>query len=565
VSHRFAVPLVILGSAGLAAGFMPALAEAATGTTAHSASTTLHTSAAPKSASAGLRTLHAPTTRSHRLRQAAVGGAAATDPNPNLAVGFTGGDVSALGITADASITGYSTATSGGLSATIAWGDGTTTDYANIGTSPSFSHVYGSTGVYSITVTVSDGAGDAAADTWSGIQTEGSEYTPYPPTRVLDTRKGIGAPAVPLASKGTLKLKVGNPPIPEPYGITAVVLNVTATRATAGGFLSVYGDEDLSGTPVPLPQTSNLNFSANEDVANLVIVPVGSNGVVDFYNGAPGSVGVIADVQGYFSLTEVNKYVSVSPTRILDTRKGTGTGVVKQIPANGNLTLTVTGSGKGIIPATGRTAAVAMNLTVTNPTSVGNITAYPAGESQPTTSNVNYTAHSTVANTAIVPVGTNGQIVFHNNGSGPVDLIADATGYFTADQVTGGSAYVPLTSPARDLDTRPNSLQDGTATPFAPGYVSWASSMVFNATVTKPTTSGYLTLYPYDPATPNALPSTSNLNFGPNQTIPNLAIVPLGTVPDTTFNPPVYEIGIYLNGRGSTQVILDLFGFFADQ
>lgn len=567
VSHRFVLPLFIVGSVGLAAGLMPSLADAATagqGSSVHSASAAPGSSVTQNSNTAGLRVVRAPATKSHYLRQSSIG-AAATAPNPNLAVAFTTGDISALGITFNASVTGYDTATSGGLAATVAWGDGTSSNYSNVGTSPSFSHEYNSTGVYSITLTVSDGAGDAATDTWNGMETEGSEYTPYPPTRILDTRKGIGAPAAPVAAKGTIKLQVGQPPIPEPYGITAVVLNVTVTRSTAGGYLSVYGDDDLGGTPIPLPSTSNLNFAAGEDVANLVIAPVGTNGVVDFYNGSGGTVGVIADVQGYFSLTEVNKHFSIGPTRILDTRKGTGTGVVKKIPANGSITLTVAGAGKGVIPSGGGLSAVAMNLTAVNGTSVGNVTAYPAGQPLPATSNVNYAVARPVANMAIVPVGTNGQVVFHNDSSGAVDLIADATGYFTSGQAPGGSAYVTFSPSIRAFDSRPNALQDGVPQPLPPGYVNWATSMVFNATVTKPTTGGYLQLYPYDPTHPNALPPTSNLNFAADQTVPNLAIVPLGTVPDPMYNPPALEIGIYLSGSGSTQVILDLFGFFANQ
>jgi len=58
------------------------------------------------------------------------------------------------------------------------------------------------------------------------------------------------------------------------------------------------------------------------------------------------------------------------------------------------------------------------------------------------------------------------------------------------------------------------------------------------------------------------VPSASNLNYAAGQTVPNLAIVQIGTVPDTVFNPPVYEIGVYLGGHGSAQIILDVFGFF---
>ena len=578
MSHRFLLPLAIVGTAGLIAAFTPALAQAATGgqhTTTHThaisaTSSSSATSDAPATSDAlssatgvtpGVRTVHAPASTSHYSRVAARAGSAATDPNPDLAVAFTDGQISAFTIIANASITGYSTATAGGLSATLAWGDGTSTDYSDIGTSPTFSHQYTSTGVYTITLTVSDGAGDSATDTWEGMQTEGSEFTAYPPTRLLDTRKGIGAPAAPIGPKGTLKLQVGNPPIPESYGITAVVLNVTATQSTANGYLSVYGNEDTGGAPIPLPPTSNINFRTGVNVANLVIAPVGRDGLVDFYNGSAGKLDVLADVEGYFSVTEVAKYINIAPTRILDTRKGTGTGVVQQIPAGGNLTLTVAGAQKGAIPASGA-SAVAMNLTTVDAADNGVITAYPAGESMPASSNLNYSAGQTASNLAIVPLGTNGQVVFHNNGDGPVDLLADATGYFTTGDAPTGNAYVPLASPVRALHLI---VPSDTPTPYSAGYGSWVTSMVFNATVTDTTGNGYLSLYPYDPNTPAALPSTSNLNYLTGQTVPNLAIVPNGTVPDTSFDPPMDEIGIYLGGHGSANVLLDMYGFFADQ
>jgi len=59
-------------------------------------------------------------------------------------------------------------------------------------------------------------------------------------------------------------------------------------------FVSVYPD---ALTP---PGVSNLNVNGPGAIPNLVIVPVGPGGFVDFYN-AVGSVNVIADVAGYFA------------------------------------------------------------------------------------------------------------------------------------------------------------------------------------------------------------------------------------------------------------------------
>jgi hypothetical protein len=110
------------------------------------------------------------------------------------------------------------------------------------------------------------------------------------PTRVLDSRLGIGAPKAKLGAAQTLTLAI--PALPA--GATAVVLNVTATNPTAAGNLTVYPG---GGT---LPGTSNLNYVAGQTVPNMVVVPLGPANTVTFYNSA-GTVDLVAEVLGSFS------------------------------------------------------------------------------------------------------------------------------------------------------------------------------------------------------------------------------------------------------------------------
>ena len=492
-----------------------------------------------------------------------------TTPNPNLNVSLGGGDITAFGVELDSTVGNYVSST-GDLTEVINWGDGQTTTVSN-DTSPSNTHSYAKLGTYTITVTVSDGEGDYASNSVTGVQTAGSEFTAYGPTRLLDTRSGKGTTsAAPLANKHTLKLQVtgaGTTGDTIPSGITAVVLNVTSTDSTGNGYLTVYGDEDSLGDPVTLPGTSNLNFAAGQTVPNLVIVPVGANGKVDFYYysaKAGASTHVVADVAGYFTASNTSTYASITPARILDTRKGIGTGKVAKIPANGSITLTVAGADSGKIVSSGL-KAVAMNLTAVDSTHPGVITAYPAGESLPIVSNVNYATGETVANMSVVPVGTGGQIVFHNTSAGPVDLIADVYGFYTTStSVTNSSAYIALPEPERLIDTRSDGLGAVSANTF--GYYlpistdTHDTAFVFNATVTQTTGNGVLSLYPYNPENPTAMPTGSNLNYLKGQTVPNLAFVSPGTVEDTNFD--AYDFGIYIGGKGSAQLILDLFGAF---
>lgn len=121
---------------------------------------------------------------------------------------------------------------------------------------------------------------------------EGGTFHTAGPSRLLDTRSALGtATAAPVKGGSTLVLNLND-------GHTlstakAVVLNVTVTAPTTGGFLTVWPD----GTT--LPNASNLNWKAGQTVANLVTVPV-VNGKIDFRPNS-GSVHVIADLFGYYS------------------------------------------------------------------------------------------------------------------------------------------------------------------------------------------------------------------------------------------------------------------------
>jgi hypothetical protein len=488
-----------------------------------------------------------------------------TGPNPDLDIEASVGDSSAYGVTADFSLGGFN---SGFTTVTGSWGDGQQSSVTVTTASGELQHSYTDLGTYPVTLIANDGQNDIAETTISGVQTAGSEYTPYGPTRILDTRKGLGAPEAAVAADKTVKLQVtgaGTAGDTIPAGITAVALNVTVVSPTKNGYLTVWGDQDETGASVPQPGTSNVNFSPGQTVPNLVIVPVGANGVVDIYNGSKGGSQLLADVAGYFTEANTGRYVALTPnpSRLLDTRKGTGTGgKVAKIPAGGNLTLTVAGAGG--IPSSDVTA-VSLNLTAVDSTANGVITAYPAGQSLPVVSNVNYPAGKTIANMSIVPLGTGGKIVLHNNGGAPVDLLADAFGYYTPDDVANSSAYVPLIQPERLLDTRQpgegGALISGDTYYWQFTTLADLTAGVFNATVVSPTGNGYLAVYPFQPGNPLAVPGTSNLNYRAGQTVPNLVFGTPGGYDSTN---QTYDLGLYLGGNGDAQLLLDLFGFFED-
>jgi PKD repeat protein len=123
----------------------------------------------------------------------------------------------------------------------------------------------------------------------------------------------------------------------------------------------------------------------------------------------------------------VDGYTPLGPVRVLDTRAAIGVPTTTAVPPGGWFDLNL--ADVPGIPATGVTA-VALNVTVAEPSSFGFLTVYPDGQGRPFASNLNWSAGQTVPNLVIVPV-VNGKVDFYNGSTGTVHVIADLAGYFT--------------------------------------------------------------------------------------------------------------------------------------
>jgi len=74
---------------------------------------------------------------------------------------------------------------------------------------------------------------------------------------------------------------------------------------------------------------------------------------------------------------------------------------------------------------------VAVNLTVTQPSAQGNLRLYPAGQTVPSTSSLNYMPGQTRANNAIVGLSPSGALTVRcSQASGTAHVVLDVTGYF---------------------------------------------------------------------------------------------------------------------------------------
>ncbi len=256
---------------------------------------------------------------------------------------------------------------------------------------------------------------DVAGYFVDGTIGEPGAFTSIAPARILDTRAGDGK----LVSNEARDLQIlGRGGVPA-SNVSAVVMNVTVTETTSSGYLTVFP----SGTKRPV--ASNLNWTHDVTIPNLVAVKVGDNGKVTLFQSGPGTAQVVVDVAGYYLGGKADKpgmFVTLSPARILDTRTSA------PVAPGGDLSLSILG--RGGIPAAG-VSAVVINTTVTETTAHGFLTVYPGTSPLPTASNLNWSGGgATIPNLVTAQIGYNGTIKFHNASAGTTQVVADAAGYY---------------------------------------------------------------------------------------------------------------------------------------
>ncbi len=202
-------------------------------------------------------------------------------------------------------------------------------------------------------------------------------------------------------------------------------------------------------------------------------------------------------------------------------------------------------------------SALVVNLTVTNATGAGFVTAWAADRPRPATSNLNVErVGQTIANLAVVPMSPHplaeGTISIFSQGGG--HLVVDVIGAIGAAGSTAGRTLtVP---PTRLLDTRtvaPLLAGGSVAVPVGGrgGVPATGAAAVWaKVTLTEAAGPGFLTVWPSG----GNRPVVSTLNAERvGQTVPNLTLVPLGA--DGT-------ISVFSQSGG--QVLVDVVGYVTD-
>ncbi len=382
------------------------------------------------------------------------------------------------------------------------------------------------------------------------------QFVPVTPCRLVDTRPEHGGSG-PIPGGTSLAFNLpqlaqsASPPCASLSSAAAYSLNVSVVPSGPLGYLTTWP----TGEDQPLVAT--LNSLDGRIKADAAIVPAGYQGEVSVY--VTNTTNVVIDIDGYFAPVSSSTlaFYPMTPCRIADTRKSTfpqglGTPFLSGQTARDFPVLSSTCN----IPSTAQ--AYSLNLSAVPYPSLGNPLGYL--EVWPTdqmpanpVSTLNNLTGTVVANAAIVPAGTGGEITVYPSNN--TDLVIDINGYF-APAGPGGLSLYPA-APCRVIDTRKigsgqpfsgllNPPVDVVDSPCAPPNT--AQAYVFNTTVVPSGFLGYLTLWQNDPM---HQPVVSTLNALDGWITNNMAIVPTSDG----------KIDAYASGI--TQLILDISSYFA--
>lgn len=240
-------------------------------------------------------------------------------------------------------------------------------------------------------------------------------FFPLAPCRVVDTRNAAGSLGGPsLVANASRTFPVLSSSCNIPGTAQAYSMNFTSVPQPGGlGFLTTWP----AGQSQPL--VSTLNAPTGAVTANAAIVPAGTNGDISVF--VTNTSDLVIDINGYFAPAAPGglSLYSLNPCRVLDTRNPPGSP-----PFSGKIDVNVLTSGCG---ASATAQAFVLNGTVVPPGSLGFLTLWPQGQTQPLVSTLNAGDGAITSNLAIVPT-TNGSISAF--GANPTHLVLDISGFF---------------------------------------------------------------------------------------------------------------------------------------
>ena len=250
-------------------------------------------------------------------------------------------------------------------------------------------------------------------------------------------------------------------------------------------------------------------------------------------------------------------FVPITPFRVLDTRVTPDQSVRRYngappVRAGEQRALTIALPTDQSLPP-GGAGGVTLTLTVVDQAGSGWISAWPANEPWPGTSNLNFVPGKVISNTVTVRLSPDGQIRIMANTA--VNVIVDVNGWYaqTGGVASAGGGFWGI-RPARLFDSRSMGGRLGSGDlrfPQVPLPAELASvgarAVVLNVTAVNTQAPGFISILPAGVWPP----PVSHINYQPGQTVANEVILDVSGSAQFT----VYA-------TGSTDVIIDVMGYF---
>jgi glucose/arabinose dehydrogenase len=259
----------------------------------------------------------------------------------------------------------------------------------------------------------------------TGGAVSAGRFVALTPQRLVDTRLPAGSaldsgsdnpftrPGVDIEFDADGRLGV-----PSDGTASAVVLSIGAIAGPGpGGFAGAFP------TGTTWSNTSNINVVGPDIRANMVVVPLGSNGRVSVRT--LNIADVVVDVLGYVTSASApastsGRYSSIDSVRIVDTRVPVG------FPRLGEGNVSTIA-----IPGAAGASAVVQNVTVSNTAGPGWVATFPEAAAPPFVSNLNYVSANQIrAVMAFTSLPPSKSVSYRSLV--PTDLVVDIVGTFSA-------------------------------------------------------------------------------------------------------------------------------------
>ena len=325
--------------------------------------------------------------------------------------------------------------------------------------------------------------GIAQAQVVNASPSNGLQYFPTFPCRVVDTRNANGPFGGPPIQGGTSR----SFPIPQsiceiPANAAAYVFTVTAIPNGQLSLLTAYPTGESRGAVTTMV---SLDGRIKSDPA---IVPAGTNGAISIY--ASNTTNVVVDFSGFFASAAQGglQFFPLPPCRLVDTRNANGPLGGPSLQGNQERDFPLLQSPcipQGITPAAYSLnfAAIPMNGTLNY------LTAWQTGEPLPLAFTLTDPTGAVLADMGIVAAGSSGSIAVYPSNN--TNLVIDINGFF-ASPASGGLSLYTTAAPCHAYTSQRSALDRGfsgtivvpVSSPGNPcALPSSSQAFVFNATV----------------------------------------------------------------------------------